>query len=244
MRGWAALLLVFLCALSSPQSPTDAPLPPIHPQLVAYVRQHSSGANLIELSMVEPDYPPDLLQRQINDLCTRLEYPARGLQVYQEELVANNPNLRFLKATFATGNLTQADGTINLTPLAQAFAGAPAPHTIKGMTVIFDDFMPTKKTLKNYRSPSVSVEGRLDVDPPTVEYQIQLLSQNPSEISVHMEPPPVERTVSQPSQRTTPLGLIWGLIIVAGLAAGALVYFVLIRRPFGTPPNRAPRSRQ
>lgn len=246
MRALAAVVIAFLVGLALAQEPSQPETPPpsasVRPQLVAYVRQHISGASLIELSMVDPGYPADLLERQIKDLCERLDYPARGLQLYEEELVANNPNLRFRKATFATGNLTLPDGTINLTPMLQAFAGAPAPYTIKGMTLIFDEFKPTAKTLKEFRSQAVVIEGRLDLDPPTVEYHVQLLSQNPSEISVNSAPPPVERTVSPVPRQRPNVGLVWSLIIVAGLAAGALVYFVLIRRSFGASPS-PPRSR-
>lgn len=210
--------------------------------MVVYVRQHSTGANIIQISMVEPDYPPALLQRQINDLGASLDYPPRGLSVYQHEMIANNPKLRFLKADFAVAGLTGEDGQVFLTPLVRAFVGAPEPHTIKALTVVLDGFLATPKTLHNFKSEAVEVRGQIQTDPPTVQYEIELHSQNPSEINITLDPPKVESQPQRaPARRVSP-SLVWGLIILSGLAAGALVYFLLLRRPTGGPPKTAARK--
>ena len=227
------LLLLFVlavCAFSFGQVPEAPKSSSVRPQVVVYIREHQTGANMVEMSMVEPGYPPDLLQKQIMDLCKRLNSQPMGLTIYQEELVANQPNLRFLKATFAVVGLTDMQGGVNLTPLLQAFAGAPAPNTVKGMMVVLDDFVPVpKKTLRNFKSPAVDIQGRVDQNPPAVQYDIQLLSQNPSEINVQAESEKVEKTpVSAPPQKT-PSPILWMLIVLAGLCVGALVYFFISR---------------
>lgn len=216
---------------TAPPAPKSAPA--IHPDVVVFLRHHSSGADVVEISMVDADYPADLLTKQVNDLCARLNYPPTGLQVYSDQMIAGNPKLQFLHATFATAGLTHEDGTINLTPLIQAFAGAPPPHTIKGMNVIVDDFIPTAKTIKAFPGPGAAIYGRVDSNPPDVEYQIQLLTQNPGDINIQLTGPTVERKPSKVPERGPSAILVWSLTILAGLGTGALVYFLVVARLSG-----------
>lgn len=205
----------------------------IHPDVVVFLRHHTTGADVVEISMVDADYPAALLTKQVDDLCSRLKVDPIGLQVYTDQLVAGNPKLQFLHATFATAGITGNDGSINLTPLIQAFAGVPAPHTVKGMNVIVDDFTPTAKTIKDYPGPGAIVQGRVDSNPPDVEYQIQLLSQNPSDINIRVGAPPVEQKSRRPADQGGNAILVWSLAILAGLGAAALVYFLVVNRLSG-----------
>ncbi len=232
MRFLMACLVLALYASTFAQT-TAAPVQgalAVHADMVVFLRRHTTGADVMEISMVEADYPASLLTKQVNDLCARLKTPAIGLQVYTDQMVAGDPKLQFLHATFATAGLTSDDGTINLNPLIQAFAGAPAPHTIKGMNVIVDDFTPSPKTIKDFPGPGAVVQGRIDSNPPDVEYQIQLLSQNPSDINVQVGVPIVERKPSRTPERGTNTVLIWSLTVLAGLGASALVYFLVVNR--------------
>lgn len=230
MRWVLVTLGLALASLGWVQETPPTPNAAVRPQVVAYIREHPTGANMVQISMVEPGYPPDLLKSQILDLCRRLKSEPLGLNIYQEELIANQPKLRFLKATFATYGLTDSEGGVNLTPLLQAFAGAPAPNTVKGMVVVLDDFTPVpKKTLRNFSSPAVAIQGRVDENPPAVQYDIQLLTQNPSEINVQAEPERVEKSPVVTTVRRTPSAILWMLIVLAGLSVGALVYFLVSR---------------
>ena len=244
MRLSSALLALMLASVAFGQAKPEpiGQQPAVHPDVVIYIRQHSSGANLMEVSMVNPGYPADILRSQIESLCASLDFPARGLIVYNEELVAGNPKLKFLKAAFATSGLTEADGTVNLTPLARAFAGAKAPYTVRGMTVILDEFQPNEKTIKEFHSKAVDLHGRVEENPPAVEYQIALLSQNPGEIDIQNGPPPVEHKVSPQVAPRSNSGLIWALITLAGLSAGSLVYFLVSRRLSGGHVSAATRK--
>jgi hypothetical protein len=229
MRFLMGFLAVALVASAVAQTSAAPPPLAIHPDLVVFLRRNA-GADVLEISMVDADYPAALLTKQVNDLCARLKVPAIGLQVYTDQMVAGNPKLQFIHATFATSGITHDDGTINLTPLIQAFAGAPAPHTISGMNVIVDDFTPTPKTIKDFPGPGAVVQGRIDSNPPDVEYQIKLLSQNPSDINVQVGAPIVERKPSRPPESGTNTILVWSLTILAGLGASALVYFLVVNR--------------
>jgi hypothetical protein len=230
MHRLLTLFVLAVTAFGFGQEPEVPKSTAVRPQVVVYIREHQTGANMVELSMVEPGYPPDLLQKQIMDLCKRLDSQPMGLNIYQEELVVNQPNLRFLKATFAVVGLTDMQGGVNLTPLLQAFAGAPAPNTVKGMMVVLDDFVPVpKKTLRNFKSPAVVIQGRVDENPPAVQYDIQLLTQNPSEINVQAEPEKAENSPVPAPSRKAPSTILWLLIVLAGLSVGGLVYFFISR---------------
>jgi len=235
MRAPLSLLLLLPGCLAFGQGdPSGAPsgFNAVRPDVVIYVRGHPTGADIVQISMVDPKYPPAQLQKQVEDLCKRLNYPAQGLQIYTYTM-GNGPNLKFLQASFATTGLTDQDNNANLTPLLQAFAGVQAPFTIKGMEVFYDEFDPPIKGPKNFKSSAVVVTGRRDSNPSQVEYSVQLLSQNPDDLLVSTKPPPVESKVNQVPVQNSTSALLWCLILVAGMAAGALVYFLLTRRLSG-----------
>ncbi len=221
-----------VCLAQQPPQPADGQPTPVRPDVLIYVHGDTTGANVVEISMVDENYPSDLLQKQINDLCDRLKVPARGLRVVRSIMQGNNQKV--LAASFGTVGLEDSEGNANLTPLIQAFAGAPAPYTIKGMEVFYDDFNPPIKGPKSFRSQSVTVDGRMDMNPPQVEYAIRLLTQNPGEILVSSKPPKVEPTSNRPQAGNSNSVLVWCLILIGGMAAGSLVYFLLIRRLSGS----------
>jgi hypothetical protein len=109
------------------------------------------------------------------------------------------------------------------------------------MTITFEGLKAGPKTLQHYNSDAVTVQGRIDVNPPSVEYNVGLLSQSPGEIKVENEPAPVEKRTRQVEQPGTIPALTWTLIILTGLAAGALVYFFVIKRLSGGPSTPAAR---
>lgn len=236
MRGCLSIFLAFFACSAFGQSPAptaDSEFLAVHPDVLIYVHGHPSGVDAVQISMLDAKYPPETLRKQIDDLCTRLNAKPNGLQVYAYTM-ENNPKLKFLQAIFAVPGLTDEEGNANLTPLIQAFAGVEAPYTIHGMEVFFDEFDPPIKGPKNFTSNKVIVSGRRDSNPPQVEYAIQLLTQNPSEIKVETKPPVVEPKPKQaPEKNSSPI-LVWCLILLAGLAASALVYFLLIKRLSGS----------
>jgi len=235
MRGCFILGFALLTGFGLAQQPLSAAPTTsdvVRPDVLIYVHGDTTGANVVEVTMVDEHYPADLLQKQITDLGNRLKEQPRGLRIAQ--FVLNTNNQKVLQASFGTIGLEDSDGNANLTPLIQAFAGAPAPYTIKGMEVFYDDFNPPIKGPKSFKSDAVTVEGRMDMNPPQVEYSIRLLTQNPSDILVSTKPPKVESKVNRAPVENSNSVLVWCLILVAGMAAGALVYFLLIRRLSGS----------
>jgi hypothetical protein len=228
MRNALPLMLLFAAGIAHGQ---DVPQPDAGgQQIVVLVREHAMGPEILQISAVKPDYPSDLLEKQINSLAQNLGSQIRGLTIYYEELVPGDANMRFLKSSFSVDGLIE-DGDLKLTPLLKAFAGAPEPYTVHGLRIIVEGVPPKPDRVKYFDPKTLSVEAKFDKDPPTTEYEVQLKTQNPGEITVSNKAPAAESTNRG---ETAPSGpnpvLVWTLVVVAGLAAGALVYSVVIRR--------------
>jgi hypothetical protein len=241
MRWLALPIALCLSGLAFCQDkihPIDRTIQAVHPDVVVTVEERDS-ADIVKITMEDPTYPAETLQRQIDDLCKRLNSEPRNLQIYRYKIDSGAAS-EFLEASFATDNLIDSERWANLGPLVQAFAGVPAPHTIKGMEVFYSNVNPELKGPKTFQSAALEISGRRDSNPPDVEYAIQLLSQNPSEMIVEKGSKPVETPVKQAPPPNDHSILVWCLIILAGVAAGALVYFLLIKRPAVTSVSRKP----
>ena len=53
----------------------------VRPQIFVVVREHPTGADLVEITAVDPEYPRELLKSQIESLGKSLNNNARGLFV-------------------------------------------------------------------------------------------------------------------------------------------------------------------
>jgi hypothetical protein len=146
-----------------------------------------------------------------------------------------DPRLSSTRATFATnGIIDREHGMLHVTPIIQAFAGAPEPYTVHGMTIIFNGEQPGANTLRSFSDANVRLQAKSLQNPPSIEYRVQLLSQEPKELSV-----PDAEPQAQPEQNRAPgtstvqrAGIDWGLwipLLIAAAAAAVLVYFVMLR---------------
>lgn len=231
IRHFATFLLVFFACTAFSQENGSETAPEdlfmdVRSQVVVRVLEHEIGADMFEVTMVEPDYPPEVLAAQIEDFGRHLGNSLRGFDAYSKQIEDN----QFLSATFAVdGFMDSRTGEVNLQPLIRAFAGTEAPHTVKGMTVILDSFKPTEDTLQTFSSPEVKVQGKIGDEGTGIEYRIQLLSQNPEEIVIDPTQESVEKPVEAPVEPDRPIW-IWAFVGLGGIAAGVLVYFLVSKR--------------
>ncbi|MBX3118990.1 MAG: hypothetical protein KF784_07985 [Fimbriimonadaceae bacterium] len=202
------------------------------------VTEHPLTADMVEITALDPNYPPDLLRQQIDTLGQLLKSTPRGLTVGYAEIDPTNPALRFLKARFAVDGLIERSvGELRIEPILKAFAGAPAPYTLKGITILFDGEAPNENTVKRYDLPDAFLSQAIIVPSPSqegapgIEYSVKYLTQDPNKITYpnrRVEP----KSSDTPSE---PAGLlptyVWIAIFMAGLSAGALVYLALAKRP-------------
>lgn len=222
MMRAVCLLLLLLSALASAQpsrSGTDL--------LITITPNARTDTDLVEMSAVKPGYPQPLMQGQAEELGRRLGVPARGFIGQNYKIGAQV----FTKCTFGTNGLVDKQtGKLRLTPILQALVGAPEPFTVKGLIIIFQGVTPTTDTLKEFGSPGVRLVANATGNPPQIEYRVDILSQNPDEVTVpdgvrEQKLPPTPSTVQHK-------GFDWSLwlpILAAALAASFIVYFLLLR---------------
>ncbi len=218
MRGLLTLLMM-LPALLFAQS-TDL--------LITVTPNFRTGTDRVELAAVKAGYPQDLMQQQANALCRNLGSSARGF-IGQNYKIGDQT---FTKCSFGTdGLVNRTTGQIRLTPLVQAFAGAPSPYTVEQMIIIVQGMQPTGNTLREFGSKAVRVQTNSTPSPPQIEYRVALLSQDPADLVIPDERTPEQKTPANTStQRQKGLDwTMWVAIFTAALAAAFIVYFLLLR---------------
>jgi len=204
------------------------------PDATITISKHPMGADMVEVTMTAPGYPPRLLGAQLKALGKYLHSDPRGLEVYDYVLDPSNPNSHYTKAQFAVdGVLDRKLGSVRLNPFAKAFAGAAKPWTLHALNIMLQGEVPTDNMIKVWRSKSATLEGRYDQmkDPKLagIEFRIQLLSQDPAKLDI---PEPGDAPVSTSKKKVDAPGTDWATIavfLVAAAALGALVYSLLLR---------------
>lgn len=231
-QAWPALLpLIVGHAVAQDPGPAMS-----RPDVTVVVREHTTSADMVEVTMSRADYPVDLLRKQMEFLGTELNSMPRGLDVQTIALDPSNKALHFVKARFAVdGILDKPGGRLNIQPLLRAFAGAPDPFTVKHLLIIFDGEKPTARTVKSHSSDTVDAEANFVRAPAEIEYHITLKSQDPSKITF-----PDIAPEQKPAEKSSAIGsgtpyLFYGALALAAVAVGALVYLTFLRR--GRPPR-------
>lgn len=225
--------ILFVCIVTLPslgraQSPSSANLfQTVRPEVFVVVRKHATGADLVEVTMVDPSYPSSILRDRVNRLGEYLGSPVRGVFVTDPKLPGYSGST---KATFGVDGVIQ-DGKFRLTPIARAFAGLEKPNQITGISVVFEKQKPTVDTVKDYRSAAVDVQADSQPGSIGIEYRISLKDQNPEKIEI---PDSALAVVKGPNQIVPPGGPDTATYVLIGLAAvavGALVYSLTLRGP-------------
>lgn len=212
----------------------------VKPQATVVVKQDPLGPSVVEVTMLDAEYPADLLRAQCEQMGKNAGATASALQVFNSSLRGGDAKT-FLKAVFGVpGLLDVRQKMVRLAPIVKAFAGAPRPYTITGLDIIFEGITLPAKTPTRFDSPTgaVSYEVQSGASMGGAEYRVELLTQDPAKIDIP-EPgqaaTPVAITPSSPVK-----GFDWTLtllVLVAAIAVGALVYSVLIR------PRPRPRAK-
>jgi hypothetical protein len=199
----------------------------VRPEVFVVVRKHSTGADLVEITMVDPTYPPGLLRERVNKLGEYLGSPVRGVFVSDPKMPGYAGST---KATFGVDGIMQ-NGKFRLTPVARAFAGIDSPNEISGISVVFEKQTPNADTVKDYRSDAVDVQADSQPGSIGIEYRISLKDQNPSHIEIPDSALAVTTGPNQIVPRGGPDTATYVLIGLAAVAVGALVYSLTLRGP-------------
>ncbi|MFZ4508694.1 MAG: hypothetical protein ACOYON_13445 [Fimbriimonas sp.] len=202
----------------------------VKPDATIVVRKHPMGPDLVEITILAPAYPPEVLKSQANLIGTALGDAPRGLVVFENSMAGPTGSMKFLKATFGVqGLIDRTKDSLGLQAIVRALATAPKEFRLKGLSVIYDGEKPTSTTLARYSEAGVALEGRIIQQPAAIEYRIRVDELDPAKITIpdHYEPNAVVKP-SEPTGKGFDLTM-WGLIVGAAVAAGALVYSLVLR---------------
>lgn len=229
-------LCVWAAAISAPQGAPqgqdrqDPKL--VRPQASIVIRKDRIGADLVTITLLDADYPQLVLQEQVEAMAQALGSTARGLDI-RREAISGLEKLGALKAFFGTDGVVDAStGRVNLQAIVAPLVSAPPPHTLSSFLVIVDGLAPTDRTLRKFESREVSLVGEAVAGQnPALEYRIVVRTSDPEKVVIPLEhvqkPPP--KPLPAPNQPNRPLLLT--LVAAAGVGAGALVYFAVLRAP-------------
>jgi hypothetical protein len=231
MRAGFALPLLALACLAGAQERASL-FSTVRADVTVVVSEHSTSADMVEITMLNPEYPADLLKKQAEAIGQYLGTGVRFSEPVGPIQLSDGTKFTFIKAKFATdGLIDRKAGVLRLEPILKAFAGAPEPYTVNGFAITFDAELPQATTVREFNIPGVlEAEGRVSTAPAGIEYRVRLLNQDPSRIKFpeRLDPQtgrPEGETADAPDRR----GLIIGLFVVAGVAVAALVYLALLR---------------
>lgn len=222
----------FACA-QDPALAAERLVSEVSPQVVISIAKHTNNADLVEVSVLAPNYPQELLRSQCIKIGQITGDPTRGLQLIQQDLGGNLPPL--LKAKFATSGLADyQQGLYAVSPIANAFVGAPSPFTVTGMEIKFLDTIPTSSTLRTFASRHAAISGVYDPQTKVLDYRLRLMSQGAGSVDI-----PTRFVPAEVAQKPTKNGgsrtnlLLFTLVAVGALAAGVLVYSLILMRDRG-----------
>lgn len=224
-------VLVWLVSIAVCQTLFDT----VRPDVTVVVKKHPLGADIVDISYAAVKYPPDQIRRHVARLAEELHSQVNGLRLVDRRVGAQTGEMSFMKANFGVvGIIDREHGSVNLQAVVRAFAGDAGPYTIRGIAVVLDGELPTSQTLRQFPTTfsaddPIQLQGiRID-SPPSIEYRILLNAREPDKVVIPSsvnEVPVVQKPIPPPS-RGDPL--LYALVVVAALAAGVLVYALLLR---------------
>lgn len=225
-------LLFFFLIIGSSTTISAQELPvSAKPQATVVVKEEPTGTELVDITMLDPNFPKPVLQKVIEGIGLQLGVAPKGVYVF-DDAFGKEANQKFVKARFGvSGLIDRSTGALNLQVLAKAFSGELAPNTIKTFSVVFDGEFPTARTLRSYSSDAVVVDGKFSSNPPSIEYLIALRTQETEKIEIPLRhvPPPVVPEQSS-SSNAVPMNVLIAIIVIGSISAGLLVYFLLLGR--------------
>ncbi|CAN1518364.1 hypothetical protein MCEMSE15_01003 [Fimbriimonadaceae bacterium] len=224
MKRVLALLLSVAATVAFGQESSTSIFNSVRTDIMIVAREHTGGADVLEVKVLDPNYKEAELQRQINLLGEILKSPPRALRIYRNRF-GDQPSEQFLEASFGVDGIAEP-GKLRLNAIAQAFAS----EQVKGIGVVFENRAVDATAISVFRSESIEVEGQRLPGSIGLEYRIHPLTTDTAKYDVpDAKNSRVESSVAkvEPSRGLDPS--IYALIAVAAIALGALVYSFLRR---------------
>jgi hypothetical protein len=136
--------------------------------VVVNVRKTEIGADMVTITVADPDYPQELLKVQSEKMGALLGSDARGLSIYVSGI---DPKVKFVKASFATDGIIDRDkGEVRLDAVVKSMLGAPAPHTVRSFLVTLEGESPIEsQSLQDFSSDAVVLKAHASEIPKGLE---------------------------------------------------------------------------
>ncbi|CAN5530201.1 hypothetical protein BH11ARM2_BH11ARM2_02200 [soil metagenome] len=219
------LLLAPLALVATASAQSWNEVARVRPEIAITVRQTASGTDSVEITPLNPDYPPGQLQDRAKEIAESLGEEPRGLLLQKLDfgsLAGRNP----ISASFGMdGLVNRQEGTVKLANLVRPFAA----EGIKGMSIVCEGFKPTKATVLSYRSEGVQMLASPQSGGVGAEFRVLLSSTDPTKIDIPDRQEPKKQPYPKKEVQPGPDYVTYGIVAVAALALGALVYSLMLR---------------
>lgn len=225
------LLAVLAFGQSSQAQPADGgdgPQIVTPPQVFVTVKKHEMGWDIVQVTAIDPGYSPALLQLQCGLIGKFSNGNARGIQVKDAD-VGGGSGGKVVRASFGCDNLIdRTKQRLDLDSIVKGFMGSAKPM-VSSLVVQFEGEVATPQTLQNFSDDYVIVEGRSFRNPDGIEYRIELLTQDTRLVKIPGSLAEVPKPQTMPVSKPGPDRLVLTILGAGALAAGALVYFALLK---------------
>ena len=196
------------------------------PEIYVTVRESATGTDSVEISPVSTTYPQERLEERANQIAEAIGEKPRGL-VVQSLKLGSAKGGDALQVSFGVDGLAdKKEGWIRLSDIVRPFV----VDGVKGMAVLFERFQPNRTTVLQHRSEAVQMTAQPQPGASGPEFRIRISTDDPAKIDIpvrNSEKKATEATKTAPSTR--PDYVTYGIVAVAALALGALVYSLLLR---------------
>ena len=200
----------------------------IAPEVVFSVEQVPGTGEVVQLHYVGDTFDEASLQKDAQALATSLGSAVNSFQFYPATGEAE------AKAIFVTDYmLDPSQGDIRLQPLVRAFSRGKGGRHVKSFSVTIVGQTPSAyTTLQTYNSPNVALKAFDKASQASIEYRILALNDDPNKVEIPPKHVPTGQITSSEGRQSGRAPLLFALVTVASVSAGALVYFaVLGKRP-------------
>ena len=199
----------------------------VEPQVVFSIEHVEGMGDFVQMHYVGDFYDEPAVKEAVAGLAG-----ATGAQISNYQFIPTGTPGEVNKVSFVThGLIDVSTSDIRLQPLVRAFMQG-ANGTVESFSVRIVGIRPSAyTTLAAYSSRAVALRAFYDAATPSIEYRILLLTKVPEEVVIpprHIPDEMVTQSFEAPGDDRTPLLL--GLVALASLSAGALVYFAMLGR--------------
>ena len=193
-------------------------------EAIINVEHDSSMRDILQIYILKPGYTTELLRSRIEWIAGELGSPVDGLELYP--MGDGQPGV---KAICVVNNIVDPTlGELRIQPLIRAFLAGSQGQSIKSFSIRFSGFVPTSSTLQSYRSDAVVLEASFDPRSSILEYRVLAMTDDPAELTIPPRYFPNSYVVAS-RESGNRLPILISLLVIAGLSAGALVYFAQLK---------------